>query len=117
MDLNDTPEQAAYREKARTWLEAFYVGMSRGRESNMAHVVTGKTAPEGKEPYQQASAEAVMTAIGNRMAYRTVILITHRPPPRTDRFARILALDHGRLSDLEHLGAAPGRPAGLAAMP
>jgi ATP-binding cassette subfamily C protein CydD len=64
-----------------------------------------------------ASAEAVMTAIDNRMANRTVILITHRPPPRTDRFARILALDHGRLSDLEHLGAAPGRPAGLAAMP
>jgi thiol reductant ABC exporter CydD subunit len=64
-----------------------------------------------------ASAEAVMTAIDNRMANRTVILITHRPPPRTDRFARILALDHGRLSDPEHLGAAPGRPAGLAAMP
>ncbi len=64
-----------------------------------------------------ASAEAVMTAIGNRMADRTVILITHRPPPRTGRFARILALDHGRLSDLEQLGAAPGQPAGLAAMP
>ena len=63
-----------------------------------------------------ASAEVVMTAI-DRMADRTVILITHRPPPRTGRFARILALDHGRLSDPEHRGAASGQPAGLAAMP
>jgi ATP-binding cassette, subfamily C, bacterial CydD len=54
-----------------------------------------------------ASADAVMTAIATRMADRTVILITHRPPPRADRAARILALDEGRLRD----------PAGLVAVP
>ena len=54
-----------------------------------------------------ASAEAVMTAIATRMADRTVILITHQPPPRSDRAARILALDEGRLSD----------PAGLVVVP
>ena len=42
-----------------------------------------------------ASADAVMTAIATRMADRTVILITHQPPPRADRAARILALDAG----------------------
>ena len=30
--------------------QALYVGMTRGRESNTAHVVTGKTAPPGHEP-------------------------------------------------------------------
>ncbi len=55
----------------------------------------------------RASADAVMTAIATRMADRTVILITHRPPPRADRAARILALDEGRLSD----------PAGLVVVP
>jgi len=54
-----------------------------------------------------ASADAVMTAIATRMADRTVILITHQPPPRADRAARILALDEGRLSD----------PAGLVVVP
>ena len=54
-----------------------------------------------------ASAEAVMTAIATRMADRTVILITHQPPPRADRAARILVLDEGRLSD----------PAGLVVVP
>ena len=54
-----------------------------------------------------ASAEAVMTAIATRMADRTVILITHQPPPPADRAARILALDEGRLSD----------PAGLVVVP
>jgi ATP-binding cassette, subfamily C, bacterial CydD len=54
-----------------------------------------------------ASAEAIMTAIATRMADRTVILITHQPPPRADRAARILALDEGRLSD----------PAGLVVVP
>ena len=34
--------------------QALYVGMTRGRESNTAHVVTGKTAPAGHKPYQQA---------------------------------------------------------------
>ena len=52
-----------------------------------------------------ASANAVMTAIATRMADRTVILITHRPPPRADRAARILALDEGRLTR-------PGRAGG-----
>ena len=55
----------------------------------------------------RASADAVMTAIATRMADRTVILITHQPPPRADRAARILALDAGRLSD----------PAGLVVVP
>jgi ATP-binding cassette, subfamily C, bacterial CydD len=54
-----------------------------------------------------ASADAVMTAIATRMADRTVILITHQPPPRADRAARILTLDEGRLSD----------PAGLVVVP
>ena len=30
--------------------QALYVGMTRGRESNIAHVVTGKTAPSSREP-------------------------------------------------------------------
>jgi hypothetical protein len=46
--------------------QSFYVGMSRGRESNMAHVVTGETAPEGAEPYQQATAEAVIHQVMER---------------------------------------------------
>jgi len=54
-----------------------------------------------------ASADAVMSAIATRMADRTVILITHQPPPRADRAARILALDKGRFSD----------PAGLVVVP
>jgi TrwC relaxase/AAA domain len=40
--------------------QALYVGMTRGRESNTAHVVTGKTAPPGKKPYQQAAPESVL---------------------------------------------------------
>ena len=43
--------------------QALYVGMTRGRESNTAHVVTGKTAPPGKKPYQQAAPEAVLADI------------------------------------------------------
>ena len=43
--------------------QSFYVGMSRGRESNMAHVVTGETAPEGAEPYKQATAESVIREV------------------------------------------------------
>ena len=46
--------------------QSFYVGMSRGRESNIAHVVTGETAPEGKQPYQQATAEAVIHQVMER---------------------------------------------------
>jgi ATP-binding cassette, subfamily C, bacterial CydD len=55
----------------------------------------------------RASTNAVMTAIATQLADRTVILITHQPPPRADRAARILALDQGRLSD----------PAGLVVVP
>ena len=46
--------------------QSFYVGMSRGRESNMAHVVTGETAPEGAKPYQQATPEAVIHQVMER---------------------------------------------------
>ena len=46
--------------------QSLYVGMSRGRESNIAHVVTGETAPEGKEPYEQAAAEAVIHHVMER---------------------------------------------------
>ena len=37
--------------------QSLYVGMSRGREANTAHVVTGNTAPPGQQPYQQATPE------------------------------------------------------------
>ncbi len=48
--------------------QALYVGMTRGRESNTAHVVTGKTAPPGHEPYQQAAPEAVLASVMRREA-------------------------------------------------
>ena len=48
--------------------QSFYVGMSRGRESNMAHVVTGETAPAGAEPYEQAPPEAVIHQVMERDA-------------------------------------------------
>ena len=34
--------------------QALYVGMTRGRQANTAHVVTGQTAPPGRPPYQQS---------------------------------------------------------------
>ena len=46
--------------------QALYVGMTRGRESNTAHVVTGKTAPPGHQPCQQATAEAVLIDVLQR---------------------------------------------------
>jgi AAA domain len=46
--------------------QALYVGMTRGRQSNTAHVITGTTAPPGHEPYQQATPESVLAAIMNR---------------------------------------------------
>ena len=46
--------------------QALYVGMTRGRESNTAHVVTGNTAPPGHRPYQQATAESVLASIMSR---------------------------------------------------
>ena len=48
--------------------QALYVGMTRGREANTAHVVTGKTAPPGHEPYQQAAPESVLASIMQRDA-------------------------------------------------
>jgi ATP-binding cassette, subfamily C, bacterial CydD len=64
-----------------------------------------------------ASADAVMAVLATRMADRTVILVTHRPPPRAGRAARILALDQGRLSGSEYPSGMPGQRAGLAAVP
>jgi flagellar biosynthesis GTPase FlhF len=40
--------------------QSLYVGMSRGREANTAHVVTGSTAGAGQRPYEQATPEAVL---------------------------------------------------------
>ena len=48
--------------------QALYVGMTRGRQSNTAHVVTGKTAPPGHQPYQQAAPEAVLAGVMQRDA-------------------------------------------------
>ena len=45
---------------------SLYVGLSRGRESNTSHIVTGKTAPPGHSPYEQASPESVVKAIMER---------------------------------------------------
>ena len=45
---------------------ALYVGMTRGREANTAHVVTGQTAPPGREPWQQATPEAVLAGVLQR---------------------------------------------------
>ena len=44
---------------------SLYVGMTRGRESNTAHTVTGNTAPPGHPPYQQ-SPESVIKEILER---------------------------------------------------
>ena len=45
---------------------SLYVGMTRGRQSNTAHVVTGNTASEGKQPYEQATPESVIKSIMQR---------------------------------------------------
>jgi AAA domain len=45
---------------------SLYVGMTRGRESNTAHIVTGNTAPPNHPPYAQASPESVVKAILDR---------------------------------------------------
>jgi thiol reductant ABC exporter CydD subunit len=44
------------------------------------------------------SADRVLAALDDQLADRTVILITHQPPPQAGRAARVLALDQGRLS-------------------
>ena len=46
--------------------QALYVGMTRGRQSNTAHIVTGNTAPPGHDPYQQAAPESVLAAAMQR---------------------------------------------------
>ena len=46
--------------------QSLYVGMTQGRESNTAHVVTGSTVPPGHEPYQQASPESVVKTVLQR---------------------------------------------------
>ncbi|HEU5385882.1 MAG TPA: MobF family relaxase [Streptosporangiaceae bacterium] len=46
--------------------QALYVGMTRGRQSNTAHVITGTAAPPGHEPYQQATPESVLAGIMDR---------------------------------------------------
>jgi conjugative relaxase-like TrwC/TraI family protein len=46
--------------------QALYVGMTRGRQANTAHVVTGNTAPPGQQPYQQAAPESVLATIMGR---------------------------------------------------
>jgi TrwC relaxase/AAA domain len=45
---------------------SLYVGMTRGRESNTAHIVTGNSAPPGHPPCQQASPESVIKEILDR---------------------------------------------------
>src|SRR4029077_256328 len=46
--------------------QALYVGMTRGRQANTAHVITGTTAPPGREPYQQATPESVLVGVLQR---------------------------------------------------
>ena len=45
---------------------SLYVGLTRGRESNAAHIVTGNTAPPGHPSYAQASPESVVKEILER---------------------------------------------------
>ena len=45
-----------------------YVGMTRGRYENFAHVETGNTAPPGKPAYEQATVESVMKGVMEREA-------------------------------------------------
>ena len=45
---------------------SLYVGLTRGRDSNTTHIVTGNTAPPGHPPYEQASPESVVKAIVER---------------------------------------------------
>ena len=62
------------------------------------------------------SADRVIAAIEGQLAGRTVILVTHRPPPRTGlagRPTRVLALDHGRLTGVDD----PVQHAGLVVAP
>ena len=46
--------------------QALYVGMTRGRQANTAHIITSTTTPPGHELYQQATPEAILTSIMGR---------------------------------------------------
>ena len=46
--------------------ESLYVAMTRGREANTAHVVTGPTPARGQEPMAQADPLAVMAEVMDR---------------------------------------------------
>ena len=62
------------------------------------------------------SADRVMAVIEDQLADRTVIFVTHRPPPRlgpAGGATRVLVLDHGRLTGVED----PVQRAGLAVAP
>jgi len=43
--------------------QSAYVGMTRGREANIAHVVTGETAAQGHAPLEQLAPEAVIAGV------------------------------------------------------
>jgi len=62
-----------------------------------------------------ASADRVLAALDDQMAGRTVILVTHRPPPSdwVGGSTRVLALHHGRLTDADD----PVRRGGLVVTP
>jgi hypothetical protein len=48
--------------------QALYVGMTRGRQANTVHVVTGDTAAPGHKPYLQAAPESVLAGVLQRGA-------------------------------------------------
>jgi ATP-binding cassette, subfamily C, bacterial CydD len=60
-----------------------------------------------------SSADRITAALEDQMADRTVILVTHRMPPRAGWATRALALDHGQLTDADD----PVRRAGLVVTP
>jgi ATP-binding cassette subfamily C protein CydD len=62
------------------------------------------------------SADGIMAVINGHMTGRTVILVTHRPPPQLGRAGgttRVLTLDHGRLTGADN----PVQRAALAVTP
>ena len=63
---------------------AFYVGMSRGRQSNIAHVVTGEAAPPGQEPTGRQPPKRSFTGSWNAML-RSCRLPSRSGPARNGR--------------------------------